>query len=289
MGNTINKIDEGFYICGVEALCPARKLKELGITCIVNAADADLYRDIEHEMQDGLKDFDVKIIGAEDTPAYNLGAHFEVIADFIEAGRAKGGVVVHCAAGISRASTSACAYLLIKEHWTLEAAYARVRGVRPCCRPNQGFWRQLRELEASLILQGVELRSLPDDYVFPEQPEQDREAESPDRKATETAQRIRTLDEEAANSLVEKFHSTYLTAVAEPVDGVTPAQLADRLSKSTHWGISWEIVKGRDELGIVSIRAGLACFLNSDAFLAVLTKTPEVKSARVEGAYVPTS
>ena len=53
--------------------------------------------------------------------------HFQEIADFIEAevfvlpdrvsetvleaGRAKGGVVVHCAAGVSRASTSCMAQL----------------------------------------------------------------------------------------------------------------------------------------------------------------------------------
>ena len=37
--------------------------------------------------------------------------HFKEIADFIEEGRKQGGVVVHCAAGVSRASTSCIARL----------------------------------------------------------------------------------------------------------------------------------------------------------------------------------
>merc|ERR1719191_1995846 len=84
--------------------------------------------------------FEVKIIGAEDAEDCNLSVHFTEIADFIEAGRAKGGVVVHCAAGVSRASTSSIAYLMIKEHLALSAAFLRVHTVRECISPNIGFW-----------------------------------------------------------------------------------------------------------------------------------------------------
>lgn len=72
-------------------------------------------QDRESTLEDLDKHFEVLIVGAEDCSDCNLSEHFEKIAGFMERGRALGGVVVHCAAGISRASTSACAYLMLKD------------------------------------------------------------------------------------------------------------------------------------------------------------------------------
>ncbi|CAE7711302.1 mpl1 [Symbiodinium sp. KB8] len=147
----------------------------LRIKAILNAAQKNLYEMTamgkgEDDLRQLEKKFEVKIIGADDIEDCNISVHFQEIADFIEAGRKKGGVVIHCAAGVSRASTSCMAYMMIKEHWSLQAAHRRVHAVRSIIHPNSGFWRQLNDLQASLVASGVTLRELPSDYAPPEQP-----------------------------------------------------------------------------------------------------------------------
>ncbi|CAE7687264.1 mpl1, partial [Symbiodinium sp. CCMP2456] len=106
----------------------------LRIKAILNAAQKNLYEMTatgkgEDDLLQLEKKFEVKIIGADDIEDCNISVHFQEIADFIEAGRKKGGVVIHCAAGVSRASTSCMAYMMIKEHWSLQAAHRRVHAV----------------------------------------------------------------------------------------------------------------------------------------------------------------
>lgn len=277
MGNSINKIDEGFYICSCQALFPTSRLRELGICCVLNAAEADLYTP---KLAEELKAFDVKILGAQDAQKCNLSRHFAEIADFIEAGRAKGGVVVHCAAGISRASTSACAYLMIKEHWSLDAAFSRVYGVRSVCRPIAGFWRQLRDLEASLIYQGIELRSLPPDWQFLEQPAgSEDDATPPDGRKETVEERLEVLEKQAESQA--SFVTQYLTAVLTPVEGQDPKALAQEVLKSCCGGITWDTVL--PEAGHVSLRAGLVPSLDAATLQSILAKVPGVERARVEG------
>jgi hypothetical protein len=50
--------------------------------------------------------------------------------------------------------------MMLREQLSCEAAYKKVHSVRPQVEPNAGFWRQLRDLEAVLREQGVELREL---------------------------------------------------------------------------------------------------------------------------------
>jgi len=283
MGNSINKIQEGLYICGVAALSPAARLKQLGIHCVLNAAEVELYRTSWREDTNGepslekqLEDFDVKIIGAQDHEACNLSYHFADIADFIEAGIAKGGVVVHCAAGISRASTSCCAYLMIKEHWTLKAAFTRIHGVRSFVQPNAGFWRQLRDLEASLIHQGITLNELPDDYKFPDQPEEREE----ERETEDTASRIEGLDLSASSQ--ESFVTIFLTGVVVPRAGVPAAELAQAILLQKIQGTKFSTL-APDDKGNIIFRAGLVPSLNAGIFQKVLSATPGVETVTVEG------
>jgi hypothetical protein len=44
MGNELSQIDDGFFICGVEALVDTRRLKTLGVTHVLNVARSDLYK-----------------------------------------------------------------------------------------------------------------------------------------------------------------------------------------------------------------------------------------------------
>ncbi|CAJ1413405.1 unnamed protein product [Effrenium voratum] len=214
-GKSIHRIDEGFYICGVDALHDDKYLHQLGIKCILNAAQDRLYSlQPHHGRQEGIELaklpelFEVKIVGADDCEDCNLSMHFQDIADFIEAGRAKGGVVVHCAAGVSRASTSCMAYLMMKEHWKLEAAHRKIHAVRNIVCPNSGFWRQLRDLEASLEAQGIVLRPLPEDWVPPPQPTRKGEEEKFGATADETRASLWGLDRDVKS--VDSFLTQHL-------------------------------------------------------------------------------
>ena len=85
-----------------------------------------------------------------DVPQARISLHFQEAADFIERSLIAGGrVLVHCMVGISRSATIVIAYLMIKRHMSLEDAGRLVRRHREV-RPNDGFLRQLLELEYML-------------------------------------------------------------------------------------------------------------------------------------------
>lgn len=289
----INKIDEGFYICGVDMLRNFTQLRSLGIHCILNAAGENLYTDDNdiwtelHGSEDPLmklKDnFDVKIIGAEDIADFDLSIRFQEIADFVEAGRSKGGVVVHCQAGISRACTSACAYLMIKQHWDLEGAFRRVQQVRSFVYPNKGFWRQLRDLEVALKAEGIQLKTLPDAYEAPTQPE----GQSEDPKLVSDAcayDTIRLLD--AAARSVSSFVTKPLTATINSMKWMKPSGVISNLKMGIMDGVVIQSAT-LDKKGAILLHASVVPSLSPDGFKALLLELPGVRLAVVEGETVP--
>jgi dual specificity MAP kinase phosphatase len=76
-----------------------------------------------------------KYIPAVDADSFNLALYFEEAADFIEAARAQGHVLVHCMAGVSRSATLVLAYLVRKQGLSLPEAYSRVKARRPIVPP----------------------------------------------------------------------------------------------------------------------------------------------------------
>lgn len=294
MGNSIDKIDDGLFICGADALFPYDRLHQLGIKCILNAAQKQLYLDHRRIMsgdsvtlEDIEQHFDVKIIGAEDAENCNLSLHFSEIADFIQAGRAKGGVVVHCAAGISRATSSCLAYMMIKEHWQLNAGFMRIQAVRNFVHPNQGFWRQLRDLEASMIAQGVDLKALPSNWkeMIPPKPESSSEdlqtygfLGQQDRDPVAT---MNSLDE-AANRM-QSFVTKYLVVRITPKDGVTPQQLVRTVQETQLTGTRLENVLGISDLD-AHIRVGVVPTMTSEGLQAILTSVSGVEKAACEAS-----
>ena len=89
-------------------------------------------------------------IAVADTEAEDLAAHFERAFDFIaaHAGDDGGGVLVHCASGMSRSAAVLIGFLIARRGRSLRDAYAEVRSVRPMIIPNPGFFAQLQALEA---------------------------------------------------------------------------------------------------------------------------------------------
>ena len=110
---TIDCVDDGFFICSLEPIKDIDLLQRLGITHILNAAGAELY-DLESDPSGNLRRlpelFTVEVLDISDEEDCNLSVHFQKVADFIEQGRRQGKVVVHCAAGISRSSTSVISF-----------------------------------------------------------------------------------------------------------------------------------------------------------------------------------
>ncbi|XP_043272241.1 dual specificity protein phosphatase 19-like [Venturia canescens] len=55
-------------------------------------------------------------------------------------------ILVHCNAGVSRSATIVIAYLMATENFKYEEAYERVKSLRTCIRPNDGFVKQLQSI-----------------------------------------------------------------------------------------------------------------------------------------------
>jgi predicted protein tyrosine phosphatase len=104
-----------------------------------------------------------------DLPSQNIRKHFDTVIEFIgscffsvpsavngflhldNALQSNGNVLVHCSAGISRSPTLVLAYLMKKNHWTLDQAFEKMRKLRQIVDPNVSFIIQLREWEKNLF------------------------------------------------------------------------------------------------------------------------------------------
>lgn len=86
-----------------------------------------------------------------DSDDADISQYFEEAHRFIAAHLLEGhGVFVHCTAGVSRSATLVTAYLMMEYKWPLLQALTLVKERRPCIRPNDGFVKQLLELEQQI-------------------------------------------------------------------------------------------------------------------------------------------
>lgn len=117
-----------------------QKLKDLGVTAIVNMRMHNDYSDAEHE---GIKYMHLPTVDNTPPPLDILIKGAEFIDREI---KNKGVVYVHCRQGLGRGPTMAMAYL-IKTGLTFEAAYAMVKRVRIFINPRPGQVQMLKKLE----------------------------------------------------------------------------------------------------------------------------------------------
>lgn len=80
-----------------------------------------------------------------------ISDYFHKLHTFIDEGRSRGKVLVHCEAGISRSSTVVISYLMRTAGLSLKEAYFQVFQQKPNIGPNQNFFQQLIEFEKSLF------------------------------------------------------------------------------------------------------------------------------------------
>lgn len=64
----------------------------------------------------------------------------------------RGGVIVHCAAGVSRSASVLIAYLMWKNRINFESAFRILKQVRPIVEPNSNFVYQLKSFEKLLSI-----------------------------------------------------------------------------------------------------------------------------------------
>ena len=100
----MDKIAERLYLGNLKGASNYQALKSSGITHILQVAAG-----IEPFFP---KDFKYKVILISDTSSSSLLRHFPAAISFIKEGMAKGGVLVHCYAGISRSASCVIAYLM---------------------------------------------------------------------------------------------------------------------------------------------------------------------------------
>ena len=136
------KVIDGLFIGPLQAAFLISELQKNNITHVV-----DLYNDKYFKHHNYFEYFSVKV---EDTPDTDIRSHFDRVISFIDKGRKKGGVLVHCQAGISRSASFVIAYLMKEEKMKLKDALQLVKSVRPIVSPNKGFLAQLSDFELEI-------------------------------------------------------------------------------------------------------------------------------------------
>jgi len=103
-----NCIIPNLYISSYTSARDLDLLKALHITHVVVAGNG-----LRPHFKDSIKYLHIVI---EDWIGEDILSHFDNTFEFIEEGRQKGGVLVHCLAGVSRSSSICIAYLMKKKY-----------------------------------------------------------------------------------------------------------------------------------------------------------------------------
>jgi atypical dual specificity phosphatase len=131
------------YLGPVSATGNAAFLERQGITHILSIGKSPASR-IE-----GITYERLSLTDEEDSPINDVA---EKACDIIDAAAAaKGKVLVHCSAAISRSPTIVAAYLMKRRGITLRESLAMLVNARAVVSPNPGFLRQLSEMEKAVF------------------------------------------------------------------------------------------------------------------------------------------
>lgn len=132
-------------IIGALYLCSAEEAREFSETLSEQDLIVNVTSDIEYYARS-----EMTRIVIEDTAAYSITPHFEVVDKIHEKLEQNRSVLVHCRQGVSRSATIVLAYLMKYQNMTLKTALEKVRELRPIVRPNIGFFNELLAFESEL-------------------------------------------------------------------------------------------------------------------------------------------
>ena len=138
--------DDRLYIGSLKAVQTPHVFEYLKIGSVLSVG-----RNLDVNIPPGTRH---KVITVDDLPGASFEAQFIEAFDFIDASVKecpdRPAVLIHCFAGMSRSSTCAIAYLMERRNMRLDEAYLEVKDARPCIYPNDGFFKQLIDLDARL-------------------------------------------------------------------------------------------------------------------------------------------
>lgn len=129
------------YLCigNVNAACNADHLHGQGVTHVISLIG---------DVKCAPRDIPRTLIDVWDVPYQDMAMSFSRANDVINRVRVDGGrVLVHCAAGVSRSSSTVMYHLMLEYGMSYDEALDAVRAVRHVVQPNHGFERQLRRLD----------------------------------------------------------------------------------------------------------------------------------------------
>ncbi|XP_075290682.1 serine/threonine/tyrosine-interacting-like protein 2 [Opisthocomus hoazin] len=165
--DAVDEVWPNVFIAEKSVAVNKSRLKRLGITHILNAAHGTgVYTG--PGFYNGLN---IQYLGIEvdDFPDMDISKHFRPAAEFLDEALLtyRGKILVNSEMGISRSAVLVAAYLMIYHHMTILEALMTLRKKRAIY-PNDGFLKQLRELNEQL-LEERELDHTGDDEVTPSQ------------------------------------------------------------------------------------------------------------------------
>lgn len=121
----MNKIRENIYLGSWQAATDYRKLKEYGVTAVLNVAldqeDPDFFNEGISNVKVGLGDCDYNKPHIKELA-------ISALSQLLDAGET---VYVHCVAGASRSPYVVGKYLARKEGKTLQEAMTEIHAIRP--------------------------------------------------------------------------------------------------------------------------------------------------------------
>ncbi|XP_068223335.1 uncharacterized protein [Palaemon carinicauda] len=145
---SMHEVYPSLFIGDEYAALDKAKLKDSGITNVLNVAQG---KGPDYVDSDDLyySDVEIRFLGIRlmDSPRVRIYQFFRPAFTFIHEALAGGGkVLVHSKQGVSRASTMACSYLMIKQKLAVKETLLHIQRFRNVL-PNRGFVSQLLELE----------------------------------------------------------------------------------------------------------------------------------------------
>ncbi|XP_051982378.1 serine/threonine/tyrosine-interacting-like protein 2 [Xyrauchen texanus] len=150
--NAVDEVWPNIYIAEKSVAVNKARLKRLGITHIVNAAHGTGVYTGEVFYQG----MNITYMGIEvdDFPEADISPHFRSCAEFLDDALLthRGKVLVDSMMGVSRSAVLVAAYLMIFQNMSIMEALLEIRKKR-VINPNEGFIKQLRQLNETLMEQ----------------------------------------------------------------------------------------------------------------------------------------